>query len=91
MEQALPDTVLLEKSKTVSIEEGFGHGRIEKNICIVHGGLSHIGNKERWKGLKTTIKIESEVFNKTNGKTTKENRYYISSLPNNSMFFVVLD
>jgi predicted transposase YbfD/YdcC len=37
--------------------------------------------KEEWKKLKTVIKIDSERYIKSEKKSTKETRYYISSLP----------
>jgi predicted transposase YbfD/YdcC len=48
--------------------------------CLVVSDLSLIESKEEWKGLKSLIKIESERFIKTTGRTEKEIRLYISSL-----------
>lgn len=81
LEQAILDTALLEKPKTVDVEEDFGHGRIEKRTCYAYSELGHVENIDRWEGLKSLIKIESIVHDKTSGKTTTEHRYYISSLP----------
>lgn len=81
LEQAILDTVRLEKPDTVGIEEDFGHGRIEKRTCYAYSVLSHVENPERWKDLRTIIKIESEAYNKTSGDTTTDQRYYISNLP----------
>jgi len=84
LEQAVLDTIQLEKYDEINIENSFGHGRIEKRTCRVYSELSHIENKVNWKNLKTIVTIESEVFNKTSGKLTNELRYYISSIPQNA-------
>jgi predicted transposase YbfD/YdcC len=42
--------------------------------------LSLIESKEKWKGIKTPVKMESERYIKCSGKTEKEIRLYISSL-----------
>jgi predicted transposase YbfD/YdcC len=81
LEQAVWDTVLLEKPVTVSVEEDFGHGRIEKRTCYAYGELGHIEHREKWEGLTTIIRIEAEGYNKTSGESTKDQRYYISNLP----------
>lgn len=81
LEQAIIDTVRLEKPESVHIQDDFGHGRIEKRTCKAYLNLSHIENPEVWTELKTIIKIESEIFDKKNKYTTTEQRYYISSLP----------
>lgn len=57
-----------------------GHGRVETRKCSVISDLSLIESKEEWKGLKTLIKIESERYIKSTGKTELEIRLYISSL-----------
>lgn len=57
-----------------------GHGRVETRRCSVISDLSLIKSKEEWKGLKTLIKIESERYIKSTGKTESETRLYISSL-----------
>jgi len=85
LEQALMDTILLEKPVSISIEEDFGHGRIEKRTCYAYGELSHIENRGKWKELQTVVKIESEVYNKTSGVSTTDQRYYISNLPPDAM------
>ena len=80
LEQAIKDTILLEKPKNINTEEDFGHGRIEKRTCFVYSELSHVENSEKWENLKSIIKIVSEVYYKTNGQSSKETRYYISSI-----------
>lgn len=55
-----------------------GHGRKEVRRCWVESDLSFISKVERWDGLSSVIKIQSERT--LNGETSIENRYYISSL-----------
>jgi predicted transposase YbfD/YdcC len=58
-----------------------GHGRVETRTCNVVDNLTFMDEKEEWKKLKTVIKIDSERYIKSEKKSTKETRYYISSLP----------
>jgi predicted transposase YbfD/YdcC len=67
--------------KSVSEDIDVGHGRIEQRVCSVVDDLSMIEQKEEWKNLQTVIKIEAERYIKASGKSEKETRYYISSLP----------
>lgn len=84
LEQSILDTIRFEKPTSIDVENDFGHGRIEKRTCYAYSSLSHIENIDRWKGLRTLIKIKSEVYHKTSGETTTEQRYYISDLPSNA-------
>jgi len=80
LETAIKDTVLLEKSDDISLQEDLGHGRVEKRTCTIYRNISHLQTKENWKGLQTFIEIQSEVFCKSTHQTTTEKRFYISSL-----------
>lgn len=55
------------------------HGRIEKRRFVLTGKIKSITNKEAWKGLKSVGMVESVRV--VDGKATKENRYFICSLP----------
>jgi len=58
-----------------------GHGRIETRACHMITELNHIQNKQKWKKLKTIVKIESTREFKNSDKPTEiATRYYISSL-----------
>jgi predicted transposase YbfD/YdcC len=57
-----------------------GHGRVEIRTCSVIDALTFMDEKERWEGLKTIVRIQSERFNKQTQKNAIEIRYYISSL-----------
>lgn len=81
LEQAILDTVLLEKPCSKDVWDDFGHGRIEKRTCHAYSELGHIENLEKWRGLKTIFVINSEVYEKCSGKVSSEQRLYISSLP----------
>jgi len=58
------------------------HGRIEKRKCWCSSVLSDIENATQWKGLQTIVLVESERTYQ--GRTSLEQRYYISSLPMNA-------
>lgn len=58
-----------------------GHGRIETRQCeqlAIETNWLH--KNYRWPGLKSIIKITSQIEDKASGKITKETRWYISSL-----------
>ncbi len=58
-----------------------GHGRIETRTCQMITKLNHIQNKQKWKKLKTVVKVEStREFKNSDKPTEKATRYYISSL-----------
>ena len=74
-----------EKKAAINEELEADHGRIEQRKCYVLPASEWIGSTEltKWKDLATIIKIESNVFyknGKKEGKTSFEERYYISSL-----------
>lgn len=55
-----------------------GHGRIEKRDCITVNNLSWLLEVQGWAGIQSIVKITAVVIKE--GKETKEDRYYISSL-----------
>lgn len=69
-----------DKSK-IYITQEVGSGRVEKRTCTVMDDLSHLLNPTKWSSLQSIVKIESERFIKSTGKTQKATRFYISSLP----------
>ncbi|MGL4666923.1 MAG: ISAs1 family transposase [Saezia sp.] len=66
-------------TETLSIEKG--HGRIETRKVYSIGELGKLEGLalEKWPGLQSLTMIES--VREINGSSTKERRYYISSLP----------
>jgi predicted transposase YbfD/YdcC len=54
------------------------HGRIETRKCWVSTDTEWLDQKEKWKGIKSLIRIESERV--IEGKSSIEVHYYISSL-----------
>lgn len=54
------------------------HGRIEKRMVYVTGDLDWLPNKEGWANLTSIVMVVSERTIK--GKTSKEIRFYLSSL-----------
>ncbi len=62
-----------------------GHGRIETRTCQqLLIDKRWLENKYQWKGLKSIIKITSDIIEKSTGKETNETRWYISSLDLNA-------
>jgi predicted transposase YbfD/YdcC len=62
-----------------------GHGRIETRRCqqlLVN--KSWLNKRYQWVGLKSIIKVTSDVHEKSTGKETTETRWYISSLDLNA-------
>ncbi len=57
-----------------------GHGRIEKRTCHVISDMSWICKADEWKQLQSLVKIDSERYHKSDGRTEHQTRYYISSL-----------
>lgn len=55
------------------------HGRVETRKCQVIDNFTFFDGCEEWEGLKSIVKIESERYHKSDGKTEKEIRFYISS------------
>lgn len=61
-----------------------GHGRVEVRECWAISGensLSFLRGAANWTGLTTIAMVRCR--RQTNGKSSQETRYYISSLPNN--------
>lgn len=56
------------------------HGRVETRTCSVIDDLTMIENIQRWSGLKTIVKIDSERYIKSTGIKENETRYYITSM-----------
>lgn len=54
------------------------HGRIEVRRVTASDAIDWL-DSQRWAGLKSIVKVDSERT--VNGKTSKEQRYYLSSLP----------
>lgn len=62
-----------------------GHGRVETRRYWISDVLDTIGGTERWAGLKSIGMVVSERY--IQGKTTKETRYFITTLSSNASIF----
>ncbi len=58
------------------------HGRFEARRCWATSDLEWLEGREEWDGLKSVVLIESERF--VGEKLSVEQRYYLSSLPNDA-------
>ena len=67
--------------ETVAEEVDCGHGRVETRKCSVLGDLSLVEQAADWPQLTTLVRIQAERYHKATGKTERESRYYITSLP----------
>lgn len=76
---------LSEQNYSEHIEINSGHGRIETRTCQqLLVDKSWLDKEYRWSGLKSIIKVTSEVHEKSTGKDTSETRWYITSLDLNA-------
>ena len=57
------------------------HGRLEKRRCWQSTELKLLPSTKTWKGIRSVLRVENE--RSTASKTSKEVRYFISSLPLN--------
>lgn len=62
------------------------HGRIEIRKCWVCTNIEWLDQKKNWKDIKALVRIESERI--IQGKSSKEIRYYISSLDTSAEEFL---
>lgn len=66
----------------------YGHGRIETRTCSVITDFKHIKNPEKWKNLRSIVRIEStRVFKNSLKEDQTAVRYYISSVQANAKDF----
>ncbi len=77
----IQDSFRMLAADSVAEEIDCGHGRVERRTCAVLGDLSLLDKPSRWKGLCSLVRIQAERFHKASGKTERQTRYYISSLP----------
>lgn len=68
--------------------EDLGHGRIETRMCSVITDFQFIEPNDKWKHLKSIVKIEStRVFKNSDKPTENAVRYYISSVKSDAQDF----
>ena len=78
LEEEVESIFRVQKPDNVHCDLEKNRGRIETRTCQVIRNLEFLDGKEKWKGLKSIIKITSE--REIGDKKTKEIRLYISSL-----------
>ena len=57
------------------------HGRITTRTCAVVADLELIPHPEKWPGLRSIARVDSEVYHKATGKKSSMTRYFITTLP----------
>lgn len=63
------------------------HGRIETRRCWIVADVDWITGMKNWKGLRTIGIVESERYEISTGITSKDRRYYISSIDADAILF----
>lgn len=58
-----------------------GHGRIETRTCWQTDDIDWFEDKAKWAGLKSVCMVTSEVYDMKRKTTSRETRYFISSMP----------
>lgn len=57
-----------------------GHGRVETRVCWQTDDIKWFTDKDKWMGLKSVCMVETTVYNMATRETTKETRFFISSM-----------
>ena len=57
-----------------------GHGRVTTWKCEQTAYIGWFADKDKWAGLRSVVRIETETFRQKTGTTTRDERYFISSL-----------
>ncbi|MBR5288125.1 MAG: ISAs1 family transposase [Clostridia bacterium] len=65
------------KAKTVDK----GHGRVETRTCWQTDDIEWFEDRDKWAGLRSVCMVESVVYDMATKETTRETRFFISSLP----------
>ena len=66
------DSFQMLASDAVAEEVDCGHGRVERRNCSVVADLSLLERSSEWASLQALVRIESERYHKTSGKTERE-------------------
>lgn len=76
----MQDTAFKRKFKKATTVDK-GHGRIETRTCWQTDDIDWFEDKAKWAGLKSVCMVTSEVYDMKKKTTSRETRYFISSLP----------
>jgi len=85
LEDDVKNIFKIQKVGSISQTLEKGHGRIETRVCEVITDLNFLEDTNKWRELKSIIRITSK--REIQGKTSTEQRYYISSLESSSKDF----
>jgi len=79
--QDIKDEFKFGENIQIDLSQGLDHGRIETRTCSLITDFQFIEEKNKWKNLKTIVRIESiREFKNSNKHKETATRYYISSL-----------
>ena len=56
-----------------------GHGRIEERKYLFCSNLSCVLSRDRWKGLKQIVRVDTRQTDKKTGEESSDTRYFITS------------
>jgi predicted transposase YbfD/YdcC len=88
LHQDIKDEFTFGKTTDIYLHQELDHGRIETRKCSVIKNFQFIEDTNKWKNLKSIIKVESIREFKNSDKTIETaTRYYISNLESNAENF----
>jgi len=86
--EQIHDEFKFSKQIEINKDEDLGHGRIKTRPCSVITDFQFIEKINKWKNLKSILRIESvREFKNSDKKKETATRYYISSLKNDALYF----
>jgi len=75
-------------AKDIQTSSNLDHGRIETRTCSIINMFLHLQGVDKWKNLKSIVRIQStRTFKNSNKPIETATRYYISSLEQEAKLF----
>lgn len=78
LEEAL-ETAKTFKPDCEIVKTDFGHGRIEDRKYMFYSDLSCIPSRDRWKGFRQIVRVDTRQTDKKTGVESTDVRYFITS------------
>ena len=91
--QSALEAEIINAFNKVTIEDSYEYttytgGRIEKRSCeVIHNLDTYVDEAKKWKRAASVVKMTTQRHNKTQGTTTLQTRYFISSHDFNAQRF----
>lgn len=77
--EEIENLFVVTKPESEHVERDIDHGRVEIRKCTLINDLTFLDEKKSWQDLASVVKIDTERYDKSSQKTTKQTRYYMSS------------